>query len=1243
MDASVSPRVDSDINDVFFLKIEDSAYPEKKRTVIKYTKLPDFDYDSKVSWPKHGSYTLQPRLRRIIELDDAQQQTTRSLKTSTMAQSKTNSTTHAKRKTVTICENDDNSLTQNQDARDSKQSAKSNNLQTKRDNSVPKLSLSGKSSPNNRSLPDNTRTRSIREREAPRFTHNSSKINTSKNISNPSVSDKEISMLNKKNLEEVKYTTPKQPSEKNRATRTAPQSRTKIELLKDIKSNTRPITVIHVPLDNQFNNKKIELEETTSESDIYHTDVRANVDGSTDMGTDVHPTDANVGTTPLPMLVNQATETLNSQLNDICHLQDSAIQTEQVKEIFDKLDIPNVTLTKDKNNYLKEDLVTFCSHSLPNLQTSMTPSFKISPEEENNVNHHGFINSKSFIIGRATVTYTTKQKINFHVVGSSDDGLSHQSSSPLGYPLNVVSVFKKKLNDCESSEEDNFRGKKEKPIGLRSNLCELQALDCSYIFKNTKLVKPSDLISTISVNSGLLQNNYICEQFQRELHFIDSFFESLQYLESCSLSEKCFPLEKPDTWIRKTGLDFKNSEYNSLLSKIENGANTLAHVDDIETMASKSLCLLNLLIRDEQRRAKNLLFVLKMREDALKDFTKSQIIWLENKKKQENTDVSTLKKKQRGALLKLQHECGEMQRMRKALLTLSEKRKAALMKTRNNIELKLKNNVDVDQILLGKKKLKRNTAADRNVAPLKCFDLSSSGCDESVSPKQKPEKLQDIPHKTSSAEKCIQTGDSILDTPVYVDQMTDTAAENFVAVDGSYLNILFQSLSLPQIFSSGKQYEVNEEALRNIVNSSNNSHHKNLCDDFVENFMDKIKSRESDRSTSPSTAHSLVDEYDQYYKGLSDGGKSPIDLPDVEYHNQSSVFEIKDSYVQASDIKQDHYDRGSGQSAGTMTSGSAETVLNRYDFEQGCACEVLSISVETQSVKGRDVTEVLNQAGPLPVPPGAAASPEPPSSDGPESSSTSSESHSSSSAALCPSVSSLSTLAPGHNEAEELRRQQLAIEREIKALEQQQCQLLAVREIPDKPPPPYTPPHSQLNKPPRTFLMDEAVEQKIIKHVTHGELLTVDPNDPFEVFIKDICDESLKRQRLELSDDPWDACNLLPHKQKASPEKTAIKTIGDVKDLLSGVPPTVVSGVGARRSDHIDDILFAEWRRCEPEWTALHAEEATVKKQVFESIFQTVLNETIDRYKITVLGLIDYKHNPVQKPSRKKEKEYKNT
>lgn len=55
--------------------------------------------------------------------------------------------------------------------------------------------------------------------------------------------------------------------------------------------------------------------------------------------------------------------------------------------------------------------------------------------------------------------------------------------------------------------------------------------------------------------------------------------------------------------------------------------------------------------------------------------------------------------------------------------------------------------------------------------------------------------------------------------------------------------------------------------------------------------------------------------------------------------------------------------------------------------------------------------------------------------------------------------------------------------------------------------------------------------------------------------------------------------------------------------------------MGTRRSDHIDDILFSEWRRCESEWTNLHNDEAVVKNQVFESIFQKILTETIDEYK----------------------------
>lgn len=343
---------------------------------------------------------------------------------------------------------------------------------------------------------------------------------------------------------------------------------------------------------------------------------------------------------------------------------------------------------------------------------------------------------------------------------------------------------------------------------------------------------------------------------------------------------------------------------------------------------------LNLLIRDEQRRAKNLLFVLKMREDALKDFTKSQILWLENKKKQENTDISTLKKKQRGALLKLQHECGEMQRMRKALLALSEKRKVALMKTKKNIELKLKNNVSVDHIILGKK-LKRNTASDRNTAPLKCFDLSSSGCDESTTSRAKSETVP-IAEATPTrcVEKCIQTGESLLGS--CVDQSTDTTAENFVGVDGGYLNILFHNLSLPQIFSSGKQYEVNEEALRNIINSSN-SHCKMNETDVIEKFIEQIKN-DADVSSTPSTARSLVEELDQYYKGLAEE-KSPTASPE---HNSEVTY-----VDEACEVEQEL------RSISTMAVEGDKVLV-----EQGCECDRLGAS---------------RPAGPLPVPAGEAA------------------------------------------------------------------------------------------------------------------------------------------------------------------------------------------------------------------------------------------------------------------------------
>ena len=379
-----------------------------------------------------------------------------------------------------------------------------------------------------------------------------------------------------------------------------------------------------------------------------------------------------------------------------------------------------------------------------------------------------------------------------------------------------------------------------------------------------------------------------------------------------------------------------------------------------------------------------------MREDALKDFTKSQILWLEKKKKHDNTDISTLKKKQRGALLKLQHECGEMQRMRKALLTLSEKRKVALMKTKKNIELKLKNNVDVEQIILGKKKLKRNTSFDRNATPLKCFDLSSSGCEESSTAKATSDAslLQaeaSVTHceeaevgdagevvTVTSVEKCVQTSASYC----VVDHAADTAAENFVGVDGGYLNILFHNLTLPQIFSSGKQYEVKEEALKNIVNSANNQNTNLSSTEVIEKLMDQVEHKDVDTSsTSPSTARSLIDEFDQYYKDLNESDKSNPSPQEVESGCSSQVYEIKDSSVQTGDIDYDQQVEQLIKTSSLMTSTATATtrsINDRFSIGESCVCEAAA-TLESDIIDTEPVTTSQAPTGPLPVPVGAAA------------------------------------------------------------------------------------------------------------------------------------------------------------------------------------------------------------------------------------------------------------------------------
>ncbi|CAG4929674.1 unnamed protein product [Parnassius apollo] len=1231
----------------FIHELKKSTFPthlKHKNTVIKYTKIPEFDFDSKATW-SHYSYSSTPRLRRIITLDDRPFETTRSLKQDLKVLPKM-SNIYPKRKIITIEDEDDvnnvlkvskdikkyattrNSSkvigTHNKDcsqrttsritraSKNAKESIQMQNIpKTQNINRLNEINKQNSKQLNNNLMSGSNKNKTFKDisQNTKKNIENISRISLSKNLIVSVESGKDASANRKKQSNEFRNSNSINKSSVQLPIKKSQHPQSRLKSIIDGTHKNKPVTVIHIPQDVKH----------------QHADMTDNkTNNKIDTGTAVDAIifkDTCVGTDPLPRKIDQITE-IGADIENFCKTVDNISHTHFIKGKFDSLDIPKVRLKNERKGLTKKEIVNFYSASLPNLETPIIDIFPVKDDQKTCERH--FHKSSSYIIGRATLTYRTERKIDFHVVGKNEEIHGNYSPSSLNYPLNVVSVFKKEFRNrkCSDNSVSNNSDDKDKSAIDSHQSNDLNRVNCSYVSYKNKLVKPSDIISTISVNNNLLQqSDFICEQFQRELNFIDSFFESLQYLER--LSEKCFSDANFNTWIYNKQLEVNESEYISNKSQFENSTN----VDDTETMASKSLCQLNLLIHNEQRRARDFLFVLKMQEDVLKDYIKSQMLWLEKKKKQDNIDISALKKKQRGALLKLQHECGEMQRMRKALLTLSEKRKVALMKTKKNIEMKLKNNVDVDQIIFGKKKLKRNTAGDRCLVPLKCFDLSSSGCEESTTSRNKSEspcfsalaaddQLNSVIKNVTSAEKSIQTGDSILATESD-GQSTSTAAENCVVVDGGYLNILFHNLSLPQIFSSGKQYEVNEEALKNIVNSSNSQNSISSDRDVIEKFMDQIKNHDTDESSTPSTAHSLVEEFDQYYKSLGEEDKLLTNTPECE----NVDCEKKDCEVQ-SEVNNDSCEHNS---VSMISMDSDESMLKRltnvYGIDRSCDCEPSVTSVEIQTV-GKEASGA-SVAGPLPVPAGAAApvDTQPPdvhvwipsqaSNDNPE--------NTTSDQVFSLNIAPIPYASPVHYEAEELRRQQLAIEREIKALEQQQCQLLVVREIPDKPPPPYTPPsESRTSKLPRMFLADSTTEEKIQKHFIDLANDIFDINDPFDAFVKDFCQENMERQRSVISDKPWDACNLLPQRPQPDTGQMVNKTYTELKEVLSGVRPTYISGVGSRRSDHIDDILFAEWRRCEPEWTSLHTDEAVVKNQLFESIFQKILIDTVDEYKKVV-------------------------
>ncbi|KAK4877460.1 hypothetical protein RN001_009966 [Aquatica leii] len=178
-----------------------------------------------------------------------------------------------------------------------------------------------------------------------------------------------------------------------------------------------------------------------------------------------------------------------------------------------------------------------------------------------------------------------------------------------------------------------------------------------------------------------------------------------------------------DLSIVTTGLEL--SPFNSPIEESNSEASVVEEkLKSSNVLGGISLEMFEQLIKDEDARIENLKAILKIREKSLVDRTKGELAWLEIQKKHlrdagQLQEISAIKKKQRGLLIKLEHERHEMQRLKQMQKAASKERKSVLREQRNMIKAQLAAGNTVTRI-------KRNTREEkRQSGPFKVYNIKS--------------------------------------------------------------------------------------------------------------------------------------------------------------------------------------------------------------------------------------------------------------------------------------------------------------------------------------------------------------------------------------------------------------------------------------------------------------------------------------------------------------------------------------
>nr|XP_031849069.1 centrosome-associated protein 350-like isoform X1 [Nomia melanderi]XP_031849070.1 centrosome-associated protein 350-like isoform X1 [Nomia melanderi] len=246
-------------------------------------------------------------------------------------------------------------------------------------------------------------------------------------------------------------------------------------------------------------------------------------------------------------------------------------------------------------------------------------------------------------------------------------------------------------------------------------------------------------------------------------------------------------------------------------------------------------------------------------------------------------------------------------------------------------------------------------------------------------------------------------------------------------------------------------------------------------------------------------------------------------------------------------------------------------------------------------------------------------------------------------------------------EAKVLRIQQLQIELEIKKLEAEEVSYY-VREIPNKPPPPYTPPgggtriSTSLGSPsPPPAVIPSNIEELtaftekatalIFRAKEAGDdIMSLEaPPEIYELtkendetvkkdrriyntFLFDLCKETIAevyQAEYEKPGPSWTKPNV-----KTKPTMKIPKTIEELNEYVNKEVATLfgfktklqrenmVMRWSRKRRDRVDELLAREAQAEEDEWTKFHHDELAVKNGLTVAILDTLLMETVNIVKV---------------------------